>query len=263
LTECNDSERIARNEKERSDPADLLSKLRYYKERKNTNNRSNGMNGNTSNNENSREINLEYDLPDRLEHIRKPPTQQIESSFKAPLRNVADGIPEVHFAGEICKGYGFQNSSISCKWTIEWGKSFSLLCGDSEGQTQYSMLATDDKSCIWNHPVDVHFASAGMSGWPRIIVQLWELDSYGRTASVGYGFAHLPCTQGIHYVNIQCWRPQSMKFGEEMKSFYLGMSTQLSDNSIIFDNAWQNRNRLLTIHTGQLRYVYDIMMHQI
>lgn len=72
-------------------------------------------------------------------------------------------------------------------------------------QTQYSMLNQDDlghytTSCIWNHPIDVHFTTASMKGWPRIIVQLWELDKYGRTLLVGFGFAHFPCSKGTVFL---------------------------------------------------------------
>ena len=48
----------------------------------------------------------------------------------------------------------------------------------------------------WNHPIDVHFASASMLGWPRIILQVWKLDEYGRTILSGYGFAHFPTSPG-------------------------------------------------------------------
>ncbi len=156
--------------------------------------------------------NITYDYSDRLKHMRKspPPPKDYgeqgnnKSLFKPPLRSVAESIPEVHFIGEVCKGFGFPHqhsyssslSSISCKWTVEWGDSFSLLAGECNDQTQYSLIDENDRTCIWNHPIDLHFVSASMKGWPRIIVQLWELDKYGRTLLVGFGFAHLPSIQG-------------------------------------------------------------------
>ena len=146
---------------------------------------------------------------DQLKNIRKSPTRKSVGSsslLRSPLlRHVAEGIPEVHFIGEIRKGYGLNNyptsSSISCKWKIEWGRSFSNLAGETNGQSQYSMVIDHNDSkqqqqCLWNHPIDVHFATSSMQGWPRISVQLWELDVYGRAIFAGFGFAHLPCAKG-------------------------------------------------------------------
>jgi B9 domain-containing protein 2 len=78
---------------------------------------------------------------------------------------------------------------------LEWGKAWSLLAGDETSQTQYS-AASNDGVYIWNHPIDVHFATASMQGWPRIIIQLFELDEYGRSILSGYGFTHLPTNPG-------------------------------------------------------------------
>ena len=75
-------------------------------------------------------------------------------------------------------------SLSQCRY-LEWGKSWSLLTGEESSQTQYA--ASDDGVQIWNYPVDVHFATASIQGWPRIVMQLWELDEYGRSILSGYG----------------------------------------------------------------------------
>ena len=55
-----------------------------------------------------------------------------------------------------------------------------------------------------NHPIDIHFTCANIKGWPRLIMQVWELDSYGRAVLTGYGFTHLPSTPGKLYKKA-CW----------------------------------------------------------
>ena len=123
-------------------------------------------------------------------------TVPLQHYSRDKLRSIAYGIPEAHFIGEICKGDGFKGYCLSCKWSIQWGKqTWSLLEGAKDGLTQYAMN-TDDKKCIWNHPIDVHFTTASMQGWPRIIFQVWNLDTYGRSNLMGYGFAHLPLSAG-------------------------------------------------------------------
>eukprot|EP00970_Alexandrium_tamarense_P014341 scaffold4049_cov204-Alexandrium_tamarense.AAC.28 len=133
-------------------------------------------------------------LMQNLNYIRKLPDAKLKEKFKHRLRSVADSIPEVHFIGEICEGIGFNDSFVSCKWYLEWGKSWSFLAGDDSSQTQYA--CSDDGVQVWSHPIDVHFASASMQGWPRIIVQVWELDEFGRSSLSGYGFVHLPTNAG-------------------------------------------------------------------
>lgn len=113
------------------------------------------------------------------------------------LRSIAYGVPEVHFLGEICKGSEFNGCALSCKWSIDWSKNtWSLLEGAKDGQSQYTMNS-DDNLCVWNHPVDLHFTAANMKGWPRILLQVWNLDVHGRSNLVGYGFTHLPSSPGM------------------------------------------------------------------
>lgn len=44
-------------------------------------------------------------------------------------------------------------------------------------------------------------------GWPRLTVQVWQLDTHGRNVLRGYGFRHLPSTPGFSEVSVPCWRP--------------------------------------------------------
>jgi len=171
---------------------------------------------------------------------------------RSTLRTVADSIPEVHFIGDIRKGEGFNGSSITCKWSVDWGQTWSLLAGAQKGQSQYSHASNSEENMsmfVWNHPVDLHFTTANMKGWPRIILQVWNLDNYGRTNLVGYGFSYLPMTAGMQVIEVKCWRPRGT-MGEEIRSFFLGTSVHLARDSLIFDEAWENRHRLVTVSTG-------------
>ena len=85
---------------------------------------------------------------------------------------------------------------------------------------------------IWNHPIDVHYFTKALQGWPRIVLQVHSMDSAGirelgtvqpirlclgytltkpvrviRAMSVGYSFAFVPATPGYHEVECALWRP--------------------------------------------------------
>ena len=77
---------------------------------------------------------------------------------------------------------------------LEWGRAWSFLEGEDSSQTQYA--SSDDGVQVFNHPIDVHFASASIQGWPRMVVQAWELDEFGRSILAGYGFVHMPTNPG-------------------------------------------------------------------
>jgi hypothetical protein len=33
---------------------------------------------------------------------------------------------------------------------------------------------------VWAHPLDVHYLCRGLSGWPKLHIQVWSLDKHGR-----------------------------------------------------------------------------------
>ena len=49
------------------------------------------------------------------------------------------------------------------RWKIECGKAWQLLEGEQSGQTQvgYSKISLSEPT-VFNHPIDVHFAAAGL-----------------------------------------------------------------------------------------------------
>ena len=48
--------------------------------------------------------------------IRAKPDEKLREKFRSRIRSPADGIPEVHFIGEVCEGVGFKDNYVSCKW---------------------------------------------------------------------------------------------------------------------------------------------------
>jgi len=48
-------------------------------------------------------------------YIRTKPDEKLRDKFRSRIRSPADGIPEVHFIGEVCEGVGFKDTYVSCK----------------------------------------------------------------------------------------------------------------------------------------------------
>ncbi|CAM9329208.1 unnamed protein product, partial [Sphacelaria rigidula] len=113
---------------------------------------------------------------------------------------------QVHFIGEILGAQGF-GSGISCRFRVEGGHHWTCLAGLEEGQTHAVYLETGESFATWNHPVDLHYTTKSIQGWPRLMVQVWQLDMHGRNVLRGYGFRHFPSTAGFSEVSVPCWRP--------------------------------------------------------
>jgi len=183
----------------------------------------------------------------------------VKKSAQGPLEEKQDvSGREVHFIGELSGAVvGSNNFAVSCQWRIEFGNNWSHVDGETSGQTQYCTTNYDsrdsfnDTNCCWNHPLDVHFigrSSRLQEGWPRLILQIWEIDPYNRILPVGYGFLHLPTssTPGTYQLKVPCWRPKGT-YLEEIKAFFLGPKPQLSDDLCLFGRAWEDRQKIVTI----------------
>jgi hypothetical protein len=50
-----------------------------------------------------------------------------------------------------------------CSWKIDHGKAWQHLGGDLVGQTQFAYCRMKDSDLLsFNHPLDAHFAAAGL-----------------------------------------------------------------------------------------------------
>jgi len=65
------------------------------------------------------------------------------------------------------------------QWGVHAGRSWELIEGLDGGQTQVD-APLDGEMAVWAHPVDVHFVCRGLSGWPKLHLQIWTQDIHGR-----------------------------------------------------------------------------------
>jgi hypothetical protein len=61
-------------------------------------------------------------------------------------------MAELHVIGTLAGGSGFPGSSIFCKWAVVHGPAWTLLEGQSAGQTQVDSPADEDMA-HWCHPI--------------------------------------------------------------------------------------------------------------
>lgn len=176
-------------------------------------------------------------------------------------RVVAEHKPEVHIIGEVTGGSGFGRPGVFVKWLIEFGNNWKVLVGDSEGQTHVD-YPQDEDNLVWAHPIDLQLSTDSPQGWPRILVRVYELDAYGACHMIATGFTHIPMSAGSFEIECPTWRPAGTVH-EDAKSFFLGGSTCLKaehQDNILFDKAWRERYRLVTVPSGKVTFLFDVIL---
>lgn len=67
----------------------------------------------------------------------------------------------------------------------------------------------------------------------------------------GYGFVHLPLSPGPNRIELNLWRPVGTP-DQELIQFLLGQTPALLSDDPIYETAWQERCRLLTVASGRV-----------
>ncbi|NXW93818.1 B9D2 protein, partial [Alopecoenas beccarii] len=162
-------------------------------------------------------------------------------------------MAELHLIGQIVGGSGFEQRRLFCTWGLHAGEgahgtrggtrgvtgvtgvttplavspggAWKLLSGLRSGQTQVDEPQAGDVA-FWCHPLDVHFATKGLQGWPQLHVQVWHQDGFGRVSVLGYGFCHVPAAPGCHALSCVTWRPRG-PWRERLRQRLLGGGPQL------------------------------------
>ncbi|XP_076217021.1 B9 domain-containing protein 2 [Aptenodytes patagonicus] len=111
---------------------------------------------------------------------------------------------------------------------------------------------------FWCHPVNVHFATKGLQGWPKLHLQVWHQDGLGRSEVLGYGFCHVPATPGCHALACVTWRPRGT-WRERLSQRLVGGGPQLrAPEAAVTSGA--DRFRLRTEAAGTVHLQLGILL---
>ena len=106
--------------------------------------------------------------------------------------------------------------------------------------SDYQLYAIDVEpagdTAVWAHPIDVHFSTTSLQGWPRVLVEVWSEDTFGRHVLAGYGAAFVPCAPGEHSVEVVTLRPVGST-SAQLKAWFLGTTAQLEHPSLALVDA--------------------------
>ncbi|CAK1549904.1 unnamed protein product [Leptosia nina] len=157
-------------------------------------------------------------------------------------------MAELHILGYLNQTNNFREThSLYCRYSVQAGPNWNLISGLSEGQTS-SGKPNCNKCVVWSHPLDLHYVTKGIQGWPKLILQVNCLDSLGRTWIVAYGCSSLPAVPGYHTIQVPCWLPAATKLSDRIRQYFLGGSHQLLQSDIV--SLGTDRFKLNTLSQG-------------
>eukprot|EP00035_Acanthoeca_spectabilis_P020457 m.433016 g.433016 ORF g.433016 m.433016 type:complete len:179 (+) comp17518_c0_seq1:220-756(+) len=166
-------------------------------------------------------------------------------------------MAQLHVIGELVGGKDFPSCDLFCKFGLVTGPDWRLLEGHESGQTQVDH-PTMSNMAQWSHPIDVHYATKGVQGWPKIHLEVWHHDTFGRSEIYGYGFCHVPTTPGMHTVDVATWRPVGNVF-QQAQSYFVGGGLQLRAPELVYTGV--DRPRLQTEAMGTVVLELGVITH--
>jgi len=191
-------------------------------------------------------------------------------------------MAEVHFIGNILEATDFSDeSSLFARWTLNSGSCWRALEGYTQGQTQLATrsvkykpssidqasegeenLALRDEGKVichsWSHPIDVHYITKGLQGWPKLEFQVWDVNWLGKCNICAYGFMNLPAKPGYHDMICSTWRPVG-NLRRRFIDYLTGYRMHLVDPSDIVSNGL-NRHLLQAISMGYIRVQLSVVL---
>eukprot|EP01065_Artemidia_motanka_P016651 TRINITY_DN20261_c0_g1_i1.p1 TRINITY_DN20261_c0_g1~~TRINITY_DN20261_c0_g1_i1.p1 ORF type:complete len:201 (+),score=20.90 TRINITY_DN20261_c0_g1_i1:53-604(+) len=166
---------------------------------------------------------------------------------------------ELHLLGQLSHATGFGERNLFVLWEVVSGAHWEHVEGAEQGQTH--VLASESGiGAVFAHPIDVHYRTRNIQGWPRLVCHVWHQDQWGRKDFIAYGFAWVPCsTAGCadRDVVVQTWRPLPPSCLDRVRSWVLGGATQLRDPGLVWRG--DNRYRLSTVGSGQVHFRISVI----
>ena len=95
------------------------------------------------------------------------------------------------------------------------------------------------------------------AGWPKLHLQVWHQDNYGRNEIYGYGFCHIPTSPGFHEIVCPTWCPTGTA-DDQVKRMFIGGGPQLRNPDLIYSGA--DRYHLKTMAMGNVHIHVGVML---
>jgi len=94
----------------------------------------------------------------------------------------------------------------SINFVIIVGNGWKIISGYEEGQTQESCDFYTNHP-VWDHPIDLHYTTQTIQNSPKLLLQVFGRDNYGRIIFLSYGVYNVPVSSGSYVLDCHTWKP--------------------------------------------------------
>ncbi|KAJ8682994.1 hypothetical protein QAD02_018786 [Eretmocerus hayati] len=140
-------------------------------------------------------------------------------------------MAELHLIGTVSSAKNFEQPRLFCKWSFSTDSGWKIINGNGEGQTQ-ECADPFSKEPVWDHPIDIHFATQTLQGSPKVLLQVFCRDEFNRIIFVSYGISSIPLRPGLHSIECHTWKPIG-NWQDKLKDKFLGTTLQLKSPDVL------------------------------
>lgn len=109
----------------------------------------------------------------------------------------------------------------------------------------------------WNSPIDLTFAFTSTTGWPTILLTVFETDVYDREDLGGYGVMRLPTTPGRHVRQVPITRPRG-SWTDAATAFFVGGRPRYDHPQVL--TTGDSRYGHATVSMGMVEIELTVLM---
>ncbi|GBG28138.1 B9 domain-containing protein 2 [Hondaea fermentalgiana] len=152
----------------------------------------------------------------------------------------------------------FEKTNLFGKFSFVTGnEKWTQLDGTFAGQTQLSEAEAFQPDLVaWNHPLDMHFATTTLDGWPKFCIEVWHEDRYGRNELAGYGVTYVPTSPGEHELECVIWKPQG-SLSERIFNYFFDTTSHLDHTDVAYTTG--DRFDLITESVGSVHLRIEVL----
>lgn len=170
-------------------------------------------------------------------------------------------MAEVHLIGQIKGATDFtEDKGLFVKWSINVGSCWEPIEGHTQGQTHLSFVTTLGGRSYhsWSHPIDVHYSTRSLQGWPRFELQVMGVDWLSRCNISAYGFLNIPSRPGTHRLTCSTWRPIG-DLRRRVIDYITGYRMHLLNPSDVISNGL-NRHIIQSVSMGTIILELNVVL---
>lgn len=95
--------------------------------------------------------------------------------------------PVLMLSGKITLCEDFQDcSSLYVKYSVVMGETWKVMAGKTTGESFEAICDSHTTCTPMEQPFNLQLQSKQLRGWPKFIIEVWQVDSHQRHNIAGY-----------------------------------------------------------------------------